>query len=72
MKKDPAIEEIRAVRHKISKRFGHNTKALLDHYREMEKEYPDRMLPSVNAVSRPRSGKNPKTSQSPRNSKSTH
>ena len=44
MKKDAAIEEIRAVRHKISKRFGHDTRALLDHYREMEKNYKQRMI----------------------------
>jgi hypothetical protein len=44
MRKDPLIDEIRAVRHRISERFGHNTKPLCDHYREMEKNYPDRML----------------------------
>ena len=44
MKRDPAIDEIRAVRHRISARFGHDTKALLDHYREMEKQYAGRML----------------------------
>jgi hypothetical protein len=44
MKKDIAIEEIREVRHRISERFGHDTKALLDHYRELEKKHPERML----------------------------
>ncbi len=44
MSKDPLIDEIRAVRHRISERFGHDTKALCDHYREMEKKDPDRML----------------------------
>jgi hypothetical protein len=44
VKKDIAIEEIREARHRISKRFGHDTKALLDHYREMEKQHPERML----------------------------
>ena len=44
MKKDIAIDEIRAVRHRISERFGHNTKALLDYYREMEKRYKNRIL----------------------------
>jgi hypothetical protein len=44
MKKDPPVDEIRAVRHRISARFGHDTKALLDHYRELEKQYADRML----------------------------
>lgn len=44
-KKDVALEEIRAVRHKISKQFGHDTRALLDHYRELEEKYRDRLLP---------------------------
>ena len=44
MKRDIVINEIRAVRHEISARFGHDTKALLARYREMEKKYKDRML----------------------------
>ena len=44
MKKDPVIDEIRAVRHKISEEFGHDTKRLLDHYRELEKKYKHRMM----------------------------
>ncbi len=44
MKRDPAIEEIRATRQEISAEFGHDTRALLRHYREMEKEYADRMI----------------------------
>lgn len=44
MKKDIATEEIREVRHRISARFRHDTKALLDHYRELEKRHPERML----------------------------
>ena len=44
MKLDPAIAEIRKVRHEISKEFDHNTKALLDHYKEMETEFGDRLI----------------------------
>jgi hypothetical protein len=44
MKPDPAIDEIRAVRHRISEEFGHDTQALLDHYRELEKLHPERLL----------------------------
>jgi len=44
MKPGPPIGQIRAVRHRISARFGHDTKALCDHYRELEKKYPDRMV----------------------------
>ena len=41
---DEAIDEIREVRHKISERFGHDTKAILDHYKSLEAEYSDRMI----------------------------
>jgi hypothetical protein len=44
MRKDAAIEEIRAVRHQISAEFGHDTKRLLDHYRSLEEQYEHRML----------------------------
>ena len=44
MKPDPAIEEIRAVRHRISAEHGHDTRRLVKHYQEMEKRYADRML----------------------------
>jgi hypothetical protein len=45
MKRDVLIDEIRAVRHAISARFGHDPKALVDHYRELQKQYADRLLP---------------------------
>ncbi len=41
---DPAIAEIRKVRHEISKEFNHDTKAILDHYKEMETEFEDRLI----------------------------
>lgn len=44
MKRDIAIDEIRATRHRISERFKHDTRLLLDHYRKMEEKYKDRML----------------------------
>lgn len=44
MKEDAAIEEIRRVRHRISARYGHDTRALLQHYRDLEKEFAERML----------------------------
>jgi hypothetical protein len=44
MKPDPPVDEIRAVRHRISQEFGHDTRALLDHYRELEKLHPERLL----------------------------
>ena len=36
MKPNPLIEEIRAVRHRISEAFGHDTQRLGQHYRELE------------------------------------
>jgi len=44
MKRDPVVDEVRAVRHRISERFGHDTKALMDHYRQLERQYSNRML----------------------------
>lgn len=44
MAKDSAIEEVRKVRREISAEFGHDTRALLDHYREVERRYGDRLL----------------------------
>jgi hypothetical protein len=41
---DPAIEEIRAVRHRISEDHGHDTRTLLDHYRQLEADYQDRLV----------------------------
>lgn len=41
---DPGIAWIREVRHKISAEFGHDTKKLGDHYRELEKKYADRIV----------------------------
>lgn len=46
MTADKAIEAVREVRHRISAEFGHDTRALLDHYRKLEKRYQERMLRS--------------------------
>jgi len=45
-KKDEAIEEIRVVRHRISAEFGHDTDAILKHYKEMESQFADRLVSS--------------------------
>ncbi len=44
MKKDPAIESIRKTRHEISERHGHDTQALIAHYRALEKKYAGRLV----------------------------
>jgi len=66
MKEDPAIDEIRAVRHRISERFGHDTKALMDHYRKLERKYSNRLLRgpvgSALAAPGPTKGGSPTTS----------
>ncbi len=41
---DKAIEEIRAVRQQISEQYGYDITAFLDHYRELEKQYKDRLV----------------------------
>jgi hypothetical protein len=38
MKPDPAIDEIREVRRKISAEFGHDPRRLMTHYAEYEKQ----------------------------------
>ncbi len=43
-KEDPGIAWIRDVRHKISAEFGHDTKKILEHYRELEKKHVDRIV----------------------------
>lgn len=38
-----AIEEIRKTRHEISAKYHHNTKELLEHYKQQESKYSDRI-----------------------------
>lgn len=42
--KDPVIDEIREVRHRISEQFGHDPARLVAHYMEFQKQYRDRLL----------------------------
>jgi len=51
--KDP-IDRVREIRHKISAEFGHDTKRLTEHYRELEKRYADRMLYPEKRPSQPK------------------
>lgn len=44
MKKDPAIEEIRKTRREISRKFGHDTRAIIAHYRSLEPKYAGRLV----------------------------
>ena len=41
---DPVIDEIRAVRHRISARLGHDPTRLVAFYMERQKQYQDRLI----------------------------
>lgn len=45
MMKDEALDEIRLVRERISETYGHDVTRFLNHYRELEKVYQDRLWP---------------------------
>jgi len=49
-RKDPVIDEIRAVRMEISAEFGHDIKKLCAFLRKEEQKHPERLV----GVSRPR------------------
>ena len=44
---DEVIAEVRAARHRISARFGHDPYRLVAYYMERQKEYPDRLVRAV-------------------------
>jgi hypothetical protein len=53
MTPDQAIEEIRAVRQRISEAYGHEVKAFLEHYRDLERHYQERLIGPRDAEARP-------------------
>jgi hypothetical protein len=53
MTPDQAIEEIRAIRQRISEAFGHDVKAFLEHYRELERQYQEKLIGRKDAEARP-------------------
>ena len=38
MKNDPLVDEVREARRRISARFGHDVRKLVEHYQERERE----------------------------------
>ena len=44
MKPDIPIDEVRATRHAISERFGHEPQALVEHYHQFQRKYARRLL----------------------------
>jgi hypothetical protein len=47
---DPGLEEIRRVRPEISEEIGRDPGRLLEYYKEVQKEYADRLLHSADLV----------------------
>jgi len=48
MEPDPIIDEIRAVRHRISEEYDHDPAKLIEHYRKLEREkYADRVVKPI-------------------------
>jgi uridine kinase len=45
--RDPVIEEIREVRHRISERFNHDPKRLLEYYMRLQEKHRDRFIEPV-------------------------
>jgi hypothetical protein len=41
---DDAIEEVREIRRKISERFDHDPKKLMEYYMELQKRHADRLV----------------------------
>lgn len=50
--RDPVIEEIREVRHRISERFNHDPKRLLEYYMRLQEEHRDRFIEAVKQMPR--------------------
>ena len=53
---DPVIDEIRAVRHRISAQFDHDPVQLVAYYMELQKKFADRFVkaPTAEAETKPR------------------
>ena len=47
MSSDPVIDEIRAVRHRISEQFGHDPKKLVEYYIKLQERHRDRLVRST-------------------------
>ena len=44
MTQDKAIEEVRSVRQQISEAYSHDIKAFMQHYRDLENQYKERLI----------------------------
>lgn len=53
---DPVLDEIRAIRRKLSERFENDVDKLCDHLQKREQEHPERLAdPRAVAAGQPRS-----------------
>lgn len=41
---DPVIDEVRAVRKRISAQFDHDPQRLVEHYRKLQERHRDRLI----------------------------
>jgi hypothetical protein len=41
---DPTIDEIRKIRHQISKRFNHDPEKIMEYYIKLQQKYQNRLL----------------------------
>ena len=60
--KDPVIDEIREVRHRISARFGHDPSQLVAYYLELQEQYRDRLIDRANPLERGGNGEEERAS----------
>ena len=47
-----ALEQVRAARHQISKKYNHDPKKLVEHYMELQQEYKDRLRSTEKSAER--------------------
>ena len=50
---DPVIDEIRAVRHRISACFDHDPERLVAYYMELQEQYRDRLIRAPETTDHP-------------------
>ena len=50
---DPAIDEIRELRHRISERFNHDPERLVAYYMELQERFRDQMVGTHEAPGHP-------------------
>ncbi len=41
---DPTIDEIRKIRHQVSKRFNHDPKRIIEYYIKLQQKYQNRSV----------------------------